>query len=42
MGFGTKNIPEGKENFVFKEVTDSGTLKRLFYVGMCKKKLYIM
>lgn len=35
---GQKNIPEGKENFVFKEVTDSGTLKRLFYVGMCKKK----
>jgi lipopolysaccharide export system permease protein len=25
---GQKNIPEGKENFVFKEVTDSGTLKR--------------
>lgn len=35
---GQKNIPEGKENFVFKEVNDNGTLKRLFYVGFCKKK----
>ena len=35
---GQKNIPEGKENFVFKEVTETGTLKRLFYVGMCQKK----
>lgn len=35
---GQKNIPEGKENFVFKEVNDNGTLKRLFYVGYCKKK----
>lgn len=35
---GQKNIPEGKENFVFKEVTNKGTLKRLFYVGNCKRK----
>lgn len=35
---GQKNIPEGKENFVFKEINDNGTLKRLFYVGFCKKK----
>ena len=33
--FSKKNIPEGKENFTFKEVKDSGTLKRLFYVGDC-------
>ena len=34
--FSKKNIPEGKENFTFKEVKDSGTLKRLFYVADCK------
>ena len=34
--FGQKNIPEGKENFTFKEVKQGGTLKRLFYVGDCK------
>ena len=33
--FSKKNIPEGKENFTFKEVKDSGTLKRLFYVADC-------
>ena len=33
--FSKKNIPEGKENFTFKEVKDGGTLKRLFYVGDC-------
>ncbi len=33
--FSKKNIPEGKENFLFKEVKDGGTLKRLFYVGDC-------
>ena len=33
--FSKKNIPEGKENFTFKEVKDSGLLKRLFYVGNC-------
>lgn len=35
---GQKNIPDGKENFVFKELTDDGILKRLFYVGSCQKK----
>ncbi len=35
---GQKNIPEGKENFIFKELQDNGTLKRLFYVGNCKNK----
>ena len=33
--FSKKNIPEGKENFTFKEVKDNGLLKRLFYVGNC-------
>ncbi|MBR1943228.1 LptF/LptG family permease [bacterium] len=33
--FGQKNIPNGKQNFVFKEV-DGGSLKRLFYVGHCE------
>lgn len=33
--FGQKNIPEGKENFTFKEINDGGGLKRLFYVGHC-------
>ena len=33
--FGQKNIPEGKENFTFKEVKSGGNLKRLFYVGDC-------
>ena len=37
--FGQKNIPEGKENFTFKEVKEGGTLKRLFYVGDCKDKI---
>jgi lipopolysaccharide export system permease protein len=35
---GQKNVPEGKENFVFKELSDSGHLKRLFYVGFCEDK----
>lgn len=35
---GQKNIPEGKQNFIFKESQDNGTLKRLFYVGYCKNK----
>ena len=34
--FGQKNIPEGKNNFTFKELKEFGTLKRLFYVGQCK------
>lgn len=33
--FGQKHIPEGKQNFTFKEVKENGTLKRLFYVGDC-------
>ncbi len=36
FAFGQKNIPEGKENFTFKEVKEGGTLKRLFYVGNCE------
>ena len=35
---GQKNIPDGKENFVFKEISNDGHLKRLFYVGSCQKK----
>jgi len=35
---GQKNIPEGKQNFVFKELKDGGILKRLFYVGYCEDK----
>ena len=35
---GQKNIPDGKQNFVFKETGDTGVLKRLFYVGLCDKK----
>ena len=36
---GQKNIPEGKQNFVFKELNDGGGLKRLFYVGYCEDKI---
>lgn len=36
--FGQKNIPEGKQNFTFKEIKEGGTLKRLFYVGDCTDK----
>lgn len=35
---GQKNIPDGKQNFIFKELNDNGVLKRLFYVGSCEKK----
>ncbi len=35
---GQKNIPEGKQNFVFKELNDGGSIKRLFYVGYCENK----
>ena len=35
---GQKNIPDGKKNFVFKEISSGGNLKRLFYVGSCEKK----
>lgn len=36
---GQKNIPNGKQNFVFKELSDNGVLKRLFYVGYCEDKI---
>lgn len=36
---GQKNIPEGKHNFIFKELQDNGSLRRLFYVGYCKNKV---
>lgn len=35
---GQKNIPDGKQNFVFKELGENGFLKRLFYVGYCEDK----
>lgn len=35
---GQKNIPEGKENFVFKEISEGAYLKRLFYVGYSHRK----
>ena len=35
---GQKNIPEGKQNFVFKELKQDKLLKRLFYVGYCENK----
>ena len=35
---GQKNIPDGKQNFVFKELGQNGFLKRLFYVGYCEDK----
>ena len=34
--FSKKSIPEGKQNFTFKEIKQGGVLKRLFYVGDCK------
>ena len=36
--FSKKNIPEGKNNFMFRVVKDGGLIKRLFYVGDCTKK----
>ena len=33
---GQKHVPEGNENFVFKELGEGGVLKRLFYSGSCK------
>jgi len=39
--FGQKNIPEGKHNFTFKELSSQHGLKRLFYISHCQnKKLY--
>lgn len=37
--FSQKNIPDGKENFVFKELNNENGLKRLFYVGSCDHKV---
>lgn len=34
-----KNVPDGKENFVFKELDSNGVLRRLFYVGNCEDKV---
>ena len=34
-----KNVPNGKENFVFKELDSNGLLRRLFYVGNCEDKI---
>lgn len=34
-----KNVPDGKENFVFKDIDSDGRLKRLFYVGHCDDKI---
>lgn len=34
-----KNVPDGKQNFVFKELSQNGVLKRLFYVGYSKDKV---
>lgn len=36
---GQKNIPDGKQNFVFKDTGKDGKLKRLFYVGHCEDKV---
>ena len=36
---GQKNIPNGKENFVFKEIGSGSYLRRLFYVGKSKDKI---
>jgi len=35
---GQKNIPNGKQNFVFKELGENAFLKRIFYVGYCEDK----
>ena len=35
VAFSQKNVPEGKQNFTFKETMEQGMLKRLFYVGDC-------
>ena len=34
-----KNVPNGKENFVFKELDSKGLMRRLFYVGNCEDKI---
>ena len=37
--FSKKTIPNGKQNFTFKEVKSEGMLKRLFYVGNCADEM---
>lgn len=37
--FSQQNIPDGKENFVFKELNDENGLKRLFYVRNSSHKV---
>lgn len=39
IAFGQKHIPEGKQNFTFKEIENGGKLKRLFYVGDCTNNI---
>lgn len=36
--FGQKNIPDGKRNFIFKEMNKADQLRRLFYVGYCEDR----
>ena len=36
---GQKNIPDGRQNFIFKELGEGSFLKRLFYVGYCEDKV---
>jgi len=36
---GQKNIPDGKQNFTFKELNEVAKLKRLFYVGFAEDKV---
>ena len=37
--FTKKNVPEGKQNFTFKELKEGNKLKRLFYVGDCTESV---
>ena len=36
--FSQKNVPDGKHNFTFEELSNDGGLKRLFYVEYCENK----
>lgn len=36
---GQKNIPNGKQNFTFKELNNDWGIKRLFYVGFAENKV---
>ena len=33
---GQKNVPNGKHNFIFKELQNGDNLKRLFFVDKCE------